>query len=218
MSFLAILKRLRGQILAAVIVAILFSGGIVLVRGWLEKPGPKTQRVVQEIALVRPPPPPPEVEEPPPPPEMEEEIPELPEPQSEPDPVQSDDPPPSDLGLDAEGVAGSDAFGLVGNRGGRGIIGSGGGSRYRWYAGVLKQTLVTHLADYEQVRSASYVITVDVYINQRGRVVRVELTDSTGDPELDMALQQALSSLSDVGGPPPDGLPQPVKLRIESRL
>ncbi|MEL7311213.1 MAG: TonB C-terminal domain-containing protein [Pseudomonadota bacterium] len=185
---------------------------------WLKAPAPKTQKVVQEIALVRPPPPPKKEEPPPPPPEIEEEV-DLPEPEATPEPMPSDEPPPPDLlGLDADGVAGTDGFGLIANRGGRGITDAGGGDRFRWYAGVLRQALSAHLAQYEQLRTSNYTITVRLWLNRAGEVQRVILDESTGRPELDQVIEQALAGLNEIGGRPPAGIPQPVTLRLVSRL
>src|SRR5271170_3005445 len=67
-------------------------------------------RMVQNIMVIRPPPPPPEDTPPPPPPEkVDEQI-----PQNEPDPTPDNTPAPAaDLGLDADGSAAGDSFGLA---------------------------------------------------------------------------------------------------------
>ncbi len=216
---MAALGRHRGLIIGGIVTAAVLVLGFFAVREFLSSPPPQRQKVVQEIALVRPPPPPPEPEEPPPPPpEIEEEV-DVPEPTEEPDQPPSDEPPPSDLlGLDADGGAGSDAFGLVGNRGGRGLIAGGGGSRFRWYAGVLRQALAAHLSEYDAIRSRNYKVTVLIWLTDAGEVRDVALDGSTGEPELDIAIENALANLTDVGGRPPRGLPQPVTLQIVSRL
>ena len=211
-------ERNRGTVIGSAVTLLISIGAVWLVRSWLSTPVQQTQKVVQEIALVRPPPPPPEEEPPPPPPEIEEEV-DLPEPEPAPDPMQSDEPPPMDnLGLDADGVAGSDAFGLMANRGGRSITGAGGGDRYRWYAGVLRQAISAHLAQFDKIRSRAYNVTIRVWQNRAGEVQRVTLNESTGDPELDIAIEQALQSLKDIGGRPPAGMQQPVTIRVITRL
>ena len=84
---------------------------------------------------------PPETEPPPPPP-PEEKV-DLAEPEPEPQP--SNDPPPGEqLGLDAEGAAGADGFGLAARPGGRDLLASGG-SAYAWYAGLLKSEILDRL-------------------------------------------------------------------------
>ena len=171
---------------------------------------------VQEISLVQPPPPPPpppKVEEPPPP----EQVIEQPEPEPEPvaDEAPADEAAPGDeLGLDAEGGAGSDGFGLRGKKGGRGLI--GGGDRNRWYAGVITRELQGLLADNEAAHGDKYAVVVKLWIAADGRIDRFELLDSTGSGDGDNALRKSLSALH-LKDHPPEDLPQPIKLRIVSR-
>ncbi len=171
---------------------------------------------VQEISLVQPPPPPPpppKMEEPPPPEQVIEE------PKPEPEPVADDAPaddamPGDELGLDAEGGAGSDGFGLRGKKGGRGLI--GGGDRNRWYAGALQRELQNLLADNDAARGDKYAVVVKLWVAADGHVERFELLDSTGNSARDDALRKTLSGLHLKDSPPQD-MPQPVKLRIVSR-
>lgn len=211
-------KQIRNMTLTAGGLLVVVVGGVALVASWLSgEPPPPPKKPVQQISLVRPPPPPPKDEPPPPPPE--EEIPEeIPTPEDMPEPMDnSNEPPPGDLGLDAEGVAGADGFGLVARKGGRSIL-DAGGSQYRWYAGVLQQELVAHLADYKKVRSRPYSITVSLWLNPDGSIDNVLLDGSTGDLDLDDELLAALSNLDSIAQTPPRNLPQPVQLRIVSRL
>lgn len=174
---------------------------------------------IQVVELVRPPPPPPKVEEPPPPPEIEEEV-DLPEPEPAPDLNDApDEPPPGEqLGLDAEGVAGSDGFGLVGNKGGRGLVGSSGGSAYQFYANRLKSELLSALAEVEELRRQGYKIDISLWVGSDGLIERARLDGSTGNRSLDVRLEQMLSSANSVVGRPPDGMPQPVRFQLVSRL
>jgi len=173
----------------------------------------KPQKKVVQVQVFRPPPPPPpKIEEPPPPPPPEEV--KLPDPQPVADAPDVPDM-PGPLGLDADGVAGSDAFGLVGRRGGNDLI--GGDGRYRSYANRVKDAVLDYLTSRDDIRKESYSIVVRVWIGADGRVGRYEIVGSSGDHKLDEALQGALASMTDVGGAPPDGMPQPVRLRIKSR-
>lgn len=174
---------------------------------------------VQIVDLVRPPPPPPKKEEPPPPPEVEEEV-DLPEPEPLPELADTpDEPPPGEqLGLDAEGVAGSDGFGLVGNKGGRGLLGSSGGSAYRYYATRLKDELLSVLAEIEELRRQGYSIDIRLWVDDAGAVERASLVGSTGNTDIDARLEGLLTSASMPIGRPPQGMPQPVRLRLVSRL
>lgn len=210
--------RRRGPLLGGIAVLLMFGvAGWFAVRG-LGGAGPPEPPKVQEISLVQPPPPPPpppKVEEPPPP---EEQV-EVPEPEPEPEPMpdeaDSDEPPPGeDLGLDAEGVAGADGFGLRARKGGRGLI--GGGDRNRWYVGVIQRDLQDLLAASDAAKGARYAVTVKLWISSAGEVERFELSDSTGDADTDKALREILGGLR-FDSPPPDDMPQPLKWRLSAR-
>jgi periplasmic protein TonB len=191
------------------------SAAVYFLKQMMATPPPQTRRVIQEVKLIRPPPPPPEVEQPPPP-EVKEDVP-LPEPEQAPD-TPSDEPPPGEvLSLDAAGVAGGDAFGLGANRGGRSLLGSGG-DRYAWYAGQLKEDLISFLSEHRDIRSRAYSVNVRLWLDGQGAVTRVDLAGSTGDKDLDKQLRDLLASIDRVGEAPPNDMPQPVKIRIVSRL
>jgi len=207
--------KLRRYAPAAVIgsvVVVLALGLVTLVMKAMDAEVAPPKKVVQVTVFRPPPPPPPEVE--PPPPEVQEEV-ELPEPDPQMETPDVPDMPSADLGLDAEGVAGSDAFGLVGNKGGRGLL--AGGARYQWYASRVKDQMLDYLASRSDVKSSSYSIVVQVWIRGDGRLSRYELGGSTGDERLDRALAGALDEWNGFGEAPPDGMPQPVRLRIVSR-
>jgi protein TonB len=194
------------------------AGGaaVYFIKQFIDQPAPQPKQVVQQVRLIRPPPPPPETEPPPPPPEVEEEV-DVPDPQPTPD-APSDEPPPGELlGLDADGVAGADGFGLAARRGGRSLLASGG-DRFAWYAGMLKEDLLSFLADQRDLRSRAYAINVRLWLDGQGAVTRVALAGSTGDRALDRQLETLLASMDRVGEAPPADLPQPVQVRIVSRM
>ncbi|MGD9601211.1 MAG: energy transducer TonB [Gammaproteobacteria bacterium] len=208
--------RRQAPLLGGIALLVLLGiGGYFAVKG-LGGTGVPEPPKVQEISLVQPPPPPPpppKLEEPPPP---EEQV-EVPEPEPEPVPkdAPADEPPPGeDLGLDAEGVAGSDGFGLKAKKGGRGII--GGGDRNRWYAGQIQRALQLSLSDDEDARGRKYSVIVKLWIAPDGRVERFEISDPTGSAESDEALRRTISGLR-LDEPPPADMPQPVKLRVVAR-
>jgi protein TonB len=179
----------------------------------------KPKKQVQQISLVKPPPPPPKQEKLPEP-EMKQEKTEIEQPMEEmPEdlPEMADDAPPAGdtLGLDAEGGAGGDSFGLVGRKGGRGLL---AGDPYAYFAGTLQDVIQDLLLENKKVRSENYSIVVKVWVSPYGSVERVKLARSTGNTETDAAIKQALSSLSNLSHTPPEGMPQPIKLRITSRL
>lgn len=202
--------------LGSAVVAILVLWGLVtVIRGFMGDARPAKKQVVQEVRLIRPPPPPPPEEKPPPPP-PEEKV-DLPEPEQQPDPVQSDEPPPGEqLGIDAEGGAGGDGFGLVGRKGGRDLLASGG-SAYAWYAGLLKNEILGELNTLDEVRTGSYSIVVRVWVRPDGSIERVRIVQSSGNRDRDRAIETALSKIERISQAPPADMPQPVSLRIVSR-
>lgn len=182
-----------------------------LLRGLLAaKPeGPKRE-VPQMVTLVRPPPDMP----PPPPPPPEEKI-EEPLPQDTPDPA-PDESPQQQLGIDAEGSAGSDGFGLAARKGGADLVGTGS-ALFGWYTTMLKDTISDRLSDDERVRKGNYSIVVRLWLASDGRISRVALAQSTGKRELDEAIEVALNKVGRVREAPPIEMPQPVTLKIVSR-
>jgi hypothetical protein len=119
---------------------LLIAFGVVLVIGlivsvvmnFLGKSGKARKAPVQQIAILRPPPPPPPPKQEEKPPELKKEEVKIPPPPQEQAPKDRDAKAPGkDLGVDAEGGAGGDGFGLVGKKGGRDLIGGDGGARTR---------------------------------------------------------------------------------------
>ena len=202
-------------IVASVVGILVVAGGLFwLVKNFIGSAPVAQKKVVQEIRVIRPPPPdtPPP---PPPPPDEKVDVNEQPEP--EPDPVASNEPPPAEqLGLDAEGAAGGDDFGLVGRKGGRDLLASGG-SAYTWYAGLLKTEILGQLQDEKKIRSGSYSVMVRVWVKADGTIERIGLAQSSGDRERDRAIEQALTRIGRVSQAPPADMPQPINLRIVSR-
>jgi len=185
-----------------------------------EKPS-KVEKKIQPITILKPPPPPPpppKIEKPPEP-EIKEKIEEpTPEPEPDPEPLPDvPDQPNNDTGLDAEGVAGSDAFGLVGRPGGKGLFGPGGGSPYGHYAAGIKQELINILSDSEDLRRKGYSAVVKIWLNPDGAVAKYELSKGSNDPDIDKLLNKLLAKYKKAE-PPPPGMEQPIKFKISSRL
>jgi periplasmic protein TonB len=200
-----------------VVIFAIFGAVIYAMVSALSGTPPPPQPLVQQISIVQPPPPPPppEIEEPPPEPEEEVEVPE-PEPEPVAESEESDEPPPGeDLALDADGVAGSDGFGLRAKKGGRGLI--GGGDRNAWYAGVLQRDLQGLLSNIESMRQGRYAVIVRIWVSDDGTIKDSEIVRGSGSAEVDAALAKALQSGMRLSEAPPEDLPQPIKLQITSR-
>jgi protein TonB len=196
-------------------VTTLGAGAFALVRNFLASAPAPTKPLVQEVHLIRPPPPPPDLPPPPPPP-PEEKV-NVPDPQDKPDPTPSNEPPPSEqLGLDAEGSAGGDEFGLAARKGGRDLLATGG-SAFAWYAGLLKNEILDQLNAEKRARSGDYSVIVRVWVRNDGTVERVRLTQSSGNHERDQAIEAALARITRLSQAPPADMPEPISLRIVSR-
>ena len=179
------------------------------------------KRVIHELTLIKPPPPP-KPEEKPPEPEIKKEEVKLPEPETPPEPenANQDEPPPSEnLGLDADGQAGSDGFGLGANKGGRAIIAGkgGGGNRFAWYDGLVQKTIQDVLDRNKNLDNKNYKVIVKIWLNPDGSVERFDLDNSSGNGDIDKTIKLALQEIRQIKEPLPDGFLQPIKLRITSR-
>ena len=207
------------KVIAFVVVVAVISGLLIwLVGGMLSAPIEPPKKTVQEIKVIRPPPPPPEVEEPPPPePEVEEEV-DIPEPEDVPDMPDMEPPPGEQLGLDADGSAGGDAFGLAARKGGRGLIGSGDGDANLWFANnVVKVAVLDLLTNIDGLLITRYRIRLNLWVNQKGEVTRFKMLETTGDTNVDAKINNAMSKLKRFSTLPPPNMPQPIKLAIEAR-
>lgn len=222
MASSSLVQRQRlGRIAAVVGLVVAALAVIAIIRGLLADGGKRAKPTVAQIQLLKPPPPPPPPkpeEKPPEPPKPKDEVKiEQPKPDQPPEPAKADEPPPGDkLGVDAEGSAGSDGFGLVGNKGGAGLVG-GGGSKFGAFTGQIQQQIQDALSRNKKLKNASYRVVVRVWLSPDGTVSRFELAGSSGNAETDDALNAALAELPKLRTPPPADLPQPVGLRITSR-
>lgn len=190
-------------------------GVVAMVRNFLHTPAAPPKLVVQQIQMIRPPPPPPD-QPPPPPPPPEEKV-DIPDPQQKPDPTPSNEPPPSaNLGLDAEGGAGGDAFGLVGNKGGRELT-AGGGSAFMWYAGLIKDQIQSVLNGDDQVRNGQFRVSLRVWMSEDGTVQRVEIVRGSGSAAKDRAIEADLQQIKRMSQAPPAGMPNVVSLEVRAQ-
>jgi periplasmic protein TonB len=206
--------RFLPVILGGLAVTTLGVGAMAFMRSFLQSTPLPPKPLVQEIHLIRPPPPPPDLPPPPPPPPEEKVV--VPD-QEKPEPTPSNEPPPGDqLGLDAEGSAGGDAFGLAARKGGRDLLASGGNA-YVWYAGLLKNEILDQLSAEKRARTGDYSVIVRVWVRNDGTVDRVRIAQSSGNRERDQAIEAALSRIGRLSQAPPADMPEPISLRIVSR-
>jgi protein TonB len=216
------LKRL--PLIIGGVLTLLIALGVYYLQGLFEKPLQAKKQIQQITVIQPPPPPPPPPEQKPPEPEPEpEKIPE-PEPEEEPqpEPDESEQPPGEELGVDAEGGAGSDGFGLVGKKGGRGLLGGSGGSAILWYGGQVKRRLedeIQALLAETHAGKAAYSVLLNVWIGADGRIARAELAAGSGKPEVDQSIRSVLPKLHfALAKAPPENMPQPLKIKLTSRI
>jgi TonB family protein len=175
-----------------------------------------------EIKMISLPPPPP----PPPPPKQEPPKPEEPKFQKEDAP--SEEKPPdkapepeaapistSIQGNDASGLAAGNGGGMGGN--GFGGKGGGGGSKYGWYAGKVQARVADALRTHKKTRSAIMSVQVRVWADNTGRISKVSLAQSTGNPELDAAIKNEVLANVVLSEPPPQGMPMPIVMKFNAR-
>lgn len=178
----------------------------------------KKEHKVQAISVMKPPPPPPpppKVEKPPEPEQTLEE----PEPEPEPEeiPDVADEAPPGDLGLDAEGTAGSDSFGLAAHKGGKGLFG-GGGSPFSWYGKMASKDIQAILSENEDLRRKDYSTVIKLWVEADGSIKRFEMARGSNDAQIDSLIEKLISKYRKINEPPPPGMEQPIKLKITSRI
>jgi len=211
-------KKYIPKLVGSAVVLLVAVGVVWLVMNALDNPPPQQKKKVQQITLVKPPPPPPPPKIKPPPPKMKEPV-EVPEQEQIEDiPDMADEPPAGDLlGLDAEGGAGSDGFGLIARRGGRGLL-SGAGDPNVVYAGQLQRLIEEALAADDKTRSQNYSVIAKVWVGFDGSVTRAELASTTGRRDIDDTLVELIRNLPALAEAPPPNMPQPIRMRISSRL
>jgi protein TonB len=206
-------RRTLALIAAGLLIAVLIGSFVTFVHSMLAGKTNKKERQVQVVQIIRPPPPPPPDQPPPPPPEKTEQA----LPKDEPEPTPDQQPAPAEqLGVDAEGTAGGDAFGLAARRGGSDLVGSGGAA-FAWYTGKLKDEVLDRLSEDKGISSKKFTVSVRVWIEPDGRIKEIKLTTSTGNADLDRRIELAMATLKRLGESPPLEMPQPISLKIVSR-
>jgi hypothetical protein len=205
--------------------------GVIALGVWFYLSGDNSPppRRVQEFTIVNVTPPPP-----PPPPPPEEKIPEekmVDAPQmtdvkpeekvetpKEAPPEPADEPPPGPLGLDEAAQGPGDSFNLAGTPGGRGLLGGGGGgSAWGYYESVVTREVEAALRSNPKTRTGVGQMQVRIWADQTGRVTRVQLSGTSGNPDIDAAIRGgALVGLA-LGSAPPSDMPMPIVTRITMR-
>ena len=217
-----------------VVTAVVLGAAVYLVKAVLSEEGPRRKNSVTVVTLLKPPPPPPPMQKPPEPKIEEvqkEEIiapeQELAEPEA-PSAEQDSTPAGDSLGVDADGAAGSDAFGLIGKKGGRNLLAGDGG-------GLGKLSLLTRFAEYSQIVESEirkkvmkrldeeggmpkgkHQVIARVSVDGSGAVVDLKIIGSSGNHKIDEAVRESVEKIQ-ISAPPPDGMPRTMVIRITSK-
>ncbi len=211
------LRRNVSRLVGAVGAVLLLLSFVWFVRTMMSANTGKPQRQVEVVQLIRPPPPPPPPpDQPPPPPPVKTDE---PLPKDEPEPAPDNTPAPADqpLGLDAEGSAGGDAFGLAARHGGSDLVGGTGRAPFGSYTGRVVDAIRERLAGTACAKAARGSLSVHVLTEADGKIKQVQLATTTGSPKVDQCIDNALTSMPAMSDPLPAGMPEQINVKIVAR-
>jgi TonB family protein len=213
--------------IAAAVIIVFLAGAVFMMSLLSSDDGKRKKREVAQVTLLKPPTPQ-EVKEKPPEEivKKEEKVETIAQvendrPQNN---EQDDKAAGKDLGVDADGAAGGDGFGLVGRRGGRSLIAGGDGSammkKYGWYTSLIQEDIKKYvrrrLDENGGIPKGKLQTGIRITLDGRGTVVDYRITASSGNRSMDETVKEALSFIR-MSEPPPEGMPKTVNLRISSQ-
>ena len=210
---------IRKGVLVLLAVGVMAAAVIFMIK-FLDGSAKKKTGIQQIAVLKQPPPPPPKPpEKPPEPPKVKEEV-KIDEPKDDPKPADekpADDKPSSDkpLGVDAEGGAGSDGFGLAGNKGGRDYLTTGGGNG-AYYTGLLQRHFFEALSRNRKMLKDEFRVVVKVWLGDDGRVQKADIVSGSGNAQVDDMIQITLLEMNPLKDVPPSSM-RPMQLRLSNR-
>ena len=204
------LKYLPAAIGVAIAIAAVIAA--LLLRSFFHVEKSEQKKQIQQITIIAPPPPPPpppkeEIKEP----EVKEDIPEEKPDQAAPE-NDAEAPAGEDLGVDADGAAGSDGFGLVGKKGGHGLLGGSG------YEQVVRQEINEAIIENQRLKHMQYVAIVNLKLSDSGEFESFDVEMVSGDNEAKAMLEETLRKKHRMSKPRPLEAAGLVKLRIKSVL
>jgi outer membrane biosynthesis protein TonB len=212
------------KVISGLVIVVLVGLGASMVKMVLTEDKVR-HKAVHTVTLLKPPPP--TKLEKPPEQEVKQEKPKETEviqqdtPESKSD---KNEPPPGDqLGLDAEGDAGGDAFGLLGRKGGRALVGSdpngGPQSLLQRYAGYNRsiQEEIHRVFARGNIPAGDLQTIVVLQLDDSGNLVKYRIYRSSGSEKMDSAVFRALGLIKRFNEPPPEGMPKVLRVEISSR-
>ncbi|HEY3598833.1 MAG TPA: energy transducer TonB [Paraburkholderia sp.] len=179
-------------------------------------------RVTTVIPVPPPPPPPPPKMKPPPEKQPDVQTP-TPKPTVAPKPAESPKPMdnmPKQMTMNAPAQAGTDNFAIAAGDG-SGMAGSGAGggfgnatyTQYLVYA--LQQAVERDKRVQDSGQGLRFTVGVNVWLEPTGRIDKVTIGQSTGDPKLDEAVVIALQTIGKLDETPPPSWQYPVRLNLQ---
>lgn len=213
--------------MSGAIALVMMCFSFIAIKALLSDDGQKRKRQIQTVNLLKPPPPP-KVKEKLPEPEIKKKEEVIETPQQEEDPVDdqnADEPPPGDdLGLDADGGAGADGFGLRAKKGARSLIGGNDSGallrKYAWYTRIIEEELRKQVNSRIEknggIPDENLKTVVQIRLDDSGKILDVRIRNSCGDEEMDKVVLESLKTAR-LSEPPPIGMPRTLKIRISAK-
>lgn len=194
--------------------------GVYLFAGKIPKPKQPEEIMVKLLPppLPPPPPPPPPPPQKPPPPEQKMvQQPKVDKPTPKPKEEAKIDKPPGPAGPKASGPPSDEGIGGAGS-GGSGIgDGDGGASKYGWYAAEVQERIADALRQNEKTRDVSLRVKIRIWSDSKGRIVRAEISGTSGDPAVDAALKNEVLVGLQLQDPPPQDMPMPIVMIVHEQ-
>lgn len=198
---------------------LLFCLAVVSIKSMISGAKMPQKKSFQMVTLL-PPPPPPKMEKIQPQEKVQEKVQQddIEQP-SAPAQQANDEPPPSaTLGVDADAGSGSgDAFGLAARKGGRSLIGGGGGSGsiYGWYTNRftsgLQQQINEIIRQEGGLPEGKWKTVVEIELDLYGSIKKYSIIGSSGNQKMDAAVTKALKTAR-FNEPMPPGMPHVLKV------
>ena len=110
------------------------------------------------------------------------------------------------------------SMGLGPDGDGLGIGQNSGSGANPWdvYAAQAQKAITEAIRNSGRIRGAVFQLEVRVWPDSTGRITRAKLHGSTGDPALDLAIQNDVLTGLQLQAAPPTGMPAPIILRLNA--
>ena len=93
---------------------------------------------------------------------------------------------------------------------------SGGGNPFTAYTSFMQKFLQDELSRNKALAGKEYRVSAMLWLDSSGRIEKVNLAQSSGNAQTDALLRDALTTMPPMKAPP-ENMPRPVGVRINSR-